>query len=52
MAYQLIMYPLVTAAFAYLAFSLLYIRAKYSKKRSDKNLDTVKKTKIDWMKVQ
>jgi uncharacterized membrane protein YciS (DUF1049 family) len=51
MADQLIMYPIVAAAFAYLAFSLFYIRAKYSKKRSDRNLDMIKKNKIDWMKV-
>jgi len=43
MADQLIMYPIVAAVFAYLAFSLFYIRAKYSKKRADKSFDTIKK---------
>jgi len=48
MADQLIMYPIVVGVFAYLAFSLFYIRRKYSKKRSHK-LDPVEETKIDWM---
>jgi hypothetical protein len=39
MADQLIMYPIVVGMFAYLTFSLFYIRNKYSKKRARK-LDT------------
>lgn len=48
MADQLISYEIAIGVFAYLAFSLFYIRRKYSKKRSRK-LDTVKQTKINWM---
>ncbi|HEU4467738.1 MAG TPA: hypothetical protein VFR61_01720 [Nitrososphaeraceae archaeon] len=36
MADQLIMYPIVVGVFAYLTFSLFYIRKKYSKKRDRK----------------
>jgi len=39
MADQLIMYPIVLGMFAYLTFSLFYIRKKYSKKRV-RELDT------------
>lgn len=48
MADQLIMYEIAVGVFAYLTFSLFYIRRKYSKKRPRK-LDMVKKTKINWM---
>ena len=36
MADQLIMYEIVVGIFAYLVFSLFYIRRKYSKKRPRK----------------
>ena len=46
MADETIMYPIVVGVFAYLTFSLFYIRKKYSKKRARK-LDTDTKTKVD-----
>lgn len=50
MADQLIMYPIVVGMFAYLTFSLFYIRAKYSRKRARKSLDAVKEAKlIGWL---
>ena len=48
MADQLIMYEIAVGIFAYLIFSLFYIWNKYSKKRP-RELDILKKTKINWM---
>jgi hypothetical protein len=48
MADQLISYEIAIGIFAYLVFSLFYIRRKYTKKRSRK-VDTARQPKINWM---
>ena len=48
MSDQLISYEIAIGVFAYLVFSLFYIRRRYSKKRSHK-VDAAKKAKINWM---